>query len=146
MKLAVIGAGSTYTPELVDDRIDSAGGLDVFLLASGASDGHVAFLPPGSPLGGRTAVVRLADSTRRDNVRTYAAFGSVDAVPEHGVSVGLGTIAAAHSVRLVMHGADKREAAAKLRSLDRFDPSWPASVVHICDDAEIWLDREAAGE
>jgi hypothetical protein len=47
-------------------------------------------------------------------------------------------------VRLVLHGPDKREAAARVRSLGVFDPSWPASVVHACDDAEIWLDREAA--
>jgi glucosamine-6-phosphate deaminase len=131
-------------PQAFEDEIDAAGGVDLFLLASGASDGHVAFLPPGSPLDGRTAVVRLAESTRRDNLRTYPAFGSVDRVPKHGISVGLATIRAAHSVRLVMHGAEKREAAARLRSLDTFDPSWPASVVHLCDDAEIWLDREAA--
>ena len=127
-----------------DERIAAAGGIDVFLLASGASDGHVAFLPPGSPRDGRTSVVRLADSTRRDNLRTFPHFGSVDEVPAHGVSVGLATIADARSVRLVLHGADKRDAAAKVTSLRDFDPSWPASVVHVCRDAEIWLDREAA--
>jgi glucosamine-6-phosphate deaminase len=132
-------------PAAFDEAIEEAGGLDLFLLASGASDGHVAFLPPGSPLAGRTAVVRLAESTRRDNLETFPAFGSVDEVPEHGVSVGLATIAAARSVRLVLHGAEKREAAAKVRSLDGFDASWPVSVVHVCDDAEIWLDRKAAG-
>jgi glucosamine-6-phosphate deaminase len=128
-----------------DERIAAAGGIEIFLLASGLSDGHVAFLPPGSPLDGRTAVVRLAESTRRDNLRTFPAFDSIDDVPEHGVSVGLATIAAARSVRLVLHGADKRQAAAEVRSLKTFDPSWPASVVHVCQDAEIWIDREAAG-
>jgi glucosamine-6-phosphate deaminase len=131
-------------PRAYDERIEAAGGVDLFLLASGASDGHVAFLPPGSPLDGRTSVVRLAESTRRDNVATFPAFASAGEVPEHGVSVGLGTIAAARRVRLVLHGADKRKAAARVRELDRFDPSWPASVVHACRDAEIWLDRAAA--
>jgi glucosamine-6-phosphate deaminase len=131
-------------PAAYDERIAAAGGIDLFLLASGASDGHVAFLPPGSPLDGGTSVVRLAESTRRDNVATFPGFASADEVPEQGVSVGLGTIAAARRVRLVIHGADKREAAARVLALDRFDPLWPASVVHTCADAEIWLDEAAA--
>jgi glucosamine-6-phosphate deaminase len=132
-------------PAAYDERIVAAGGIDLFLLASGASDGHVAFLPPGSPLDGGTSVVPLAESTRRDNLATFPEFSSLDDVPEYGVSVGLGTIRAARSVRLVLHGADKREAAAKLLALEDYDPAWPASVVHVCADAEIWVDRAALG-
>lgn len=128
-----------------DERIAAGGGLDLFLLASGASDGHVAFLPPGSALDGRTSVVEIAETTRRDNVQTYPSFGSVESVPTHGVSVGLATIRESRSVRLVLHGTHKRAAAARVTSLDDFDASWPASVVHVCREAEIWLDREAAG-
>jgi glucosamine-6-phosphate deaminase len=131
-------------PAAYDRRIDRAGGIDLFLLASGASDGHVAFLPPGSRLDGRTAVVRLADTTRRDNLSTFPAFASLSDVPEYGVSVGLATIVAARSVRLVLYGVDKRRAAQKVRSVAAFAPHWPASVVHACSDAEIWLDRDAA--
>jgi glucosamine-6-phosphate deaminase len=124
-------------PAAYDERIDAAGGIDLFLLASGASDGHVAFLPPGSPLDGGTSVVRLAESTRRDNVATFPEFGSADEVPEHGVSVGLGTIAAARRLRLVLHGPDKREAVERVTALGSFDPEWPASVVHEHSDAQI---------
>lgn len=131
-------------PPAYDTGIATVGGIDLFLIASGASDGHVGFLPPGSPRGGRTAVVRLADSTRRDNLKTFPQFGSVEEVPDRGVSVGLATITDARRVRLVLHGPHKREAAARVRSLDMFDPAWPASIVHACDDAEIWLDRQAA--
>jgi glucosamine-6-phosphate deaminase len=130
-------------PAAYDERIAAAGGIDLFLLASGASDGHVAFVPPGSSRDGRTAVLALAESTRRDNLATFPQFASLDHVPSHGVSVGLGTIAAARAVRLVLHGAGKREAAARLLALESFDPAWPASIVHECDDAEIWVDREA---
>ena len=122
-----------------DERIEAAGGIDLFLLASGASDGHVAFLAPGSPLEGRTSVVRLAESTRRDNLATFPAFSSVDEVPEHGVSVGLATIRAARRLRLVLHGPHKREATERLLALDGFDPDWPASVVHAHPDARILL-------
>jgi glucosamine-6-phosphate deaminase len=128
-----------------DTRIAAAGGIDLFLLASGASDGHVAFVPPGSSSEGRTSVLELAESTRRDNLATFPDFASLDEVPTHGVSVGLGTIAAARSLRLVLHGAGKRHAAQRLRELDRFDPDWPASIVHEHPDAIVYLDREANG-
>jgi glucosamine-6-phosphate deaminase len=126
-----------------DERIEAAGGIDVFLLASGSSDGHVAFLPPGSPRDGRTSVVEIAATTRRDNLATFPEFRSLDEVPTHGLSVGLGTISAARSLRLVLHGEDKRRAARRLLALDRFDPSWPASVVHDHPDAVIYVDEEA---
>ncbi|HEY4412745.1 MAG TPA: 6-phosphogluconolactonase [Gaiellaceae bacterium] len=130
-------------PARYDDRIAAAGGIDLFLLASGASDGHVAFVPPGSGRDARTSVVALAETTRRDNLATFPDFASVDEVPTHGVSVGLGTIAGARALRLVLHGAGKRAATERLLALDSFDPSWPASIVHEHDDAEIWVDREA---
>lgn len=38
-------------PAAYDDRLRDAGGIDLFLLASGASDGHVAFNAAGSPGG-----------------------------------------------------------------------------------------------
>jgi glucosamine-6-phosphate deaminase len=143
-----LGAGEVWLPDVddpgaYDARIEDAGGVDLFLLASGASDGHVAFVPPGSPRGGRTSVIPLATSTRQDNVATFPDFDSLDDVPLQGVSVGLGTIADARRLRLVLHGAGKRAATARLLALDGFDSSWPASVVHDHPDAQVWIDKEA---
>jgi glucosamine-6-phosphate deaminase len=144
-----LGAGDVWLPDAddpdaYDARIADAGGVDLFLLASGASDGHIAFVPPGSPRDGRTSVIPLATSTRQDNLATFPEFGSLAEVPLQGVSVGLGTIGAARTLRLVLHGAGKRAATARLLALDGFDPSWPASLVHDHPDAEIWIDKEAA--
>jgi len=130
-------------PAAYDERIAAAGGIELFLLASGASDGHVAFLPPGSRRDGRTSVVELAPSTRRDNLATFPEFASIEEVPAHGVSVGLATITAARSVRLVLHGAGKLAAAERLLALEAFDASWPASIVHACADSAILLDEAA---
>jgi glucosamine-6-phosphate deaminase len=124
-------------PENYDERIAAAGGIDIFLLASGASDGHVAMLGPGAPRNGRTAVVELAETTRRDNLRTFPEFGSLDEVPKQGVSVGLQTIMDARTLRLVIHGGDKRDAIEHLLQLDGYDSRWPVSIVHEHDDAEI---------
>lgn len=126
-------------PAAYDDRIAAAGGIDVFLLASGASDGHVAMLGPGAPRDGRTSLVGLAETTRRDNLATFPEFDSIDDVPAHGVSVGLATIMDARSLRLVLHGPDKPAAARRLLSVDCFDPDWPVSVVHEHPDAQILM-------
>jgi glucosamine-6-phosphate deaminase len=130
-------------PEAYDRQIAAAGGIDLFLLASGATDGHVAFNPPGSPRDSRTRVVELAESTRRDNLATFPDFAGLDEVPTRGVSVGVATIAGARAARLVLLGAGKRSAARRLLALDDYDPAWPASIVHAIPDAEIWLDQEA---
>ncbi len=130
-------------PAAYDDRIAAAGGIHLFLLASGASDGHVALNGPGGGRDSRTRVVALADSTRRDNLATFPEFRSLDEVPCAGVTVGLASIADAHRQRLVLVGGGKRAAAERLLSLDRFDPRWPASIVHDCADAELWVDRDA---
>jgi glucosamine-6-phosphate deaminase len=130
-------------PAAYDERVAAAGGINLFLLASGASDGHVAFLPPGSPRSGGTSVVELAESTRRDNMTTFPEFESLDEVPTRGVTVGLRTIGSARALRLVLHGAGKRIATARLLALRKFDPAWPASIVHDHDDAEVWVDLEA---
>jgi glucosamine-6-phosphate deaminase len=143
-----LGAGDVWLPDADDPgahdaRIGDAGGVDLFLLASGASDGHVAFVPPGSLRDGRTSVIPLATTTRQDNLATFPEFESLADVPLQGVSVGLGTIGEARTLRLVLHGAGKRAATARLLALGGFDPSWPASLVHDHPDAEIWIDKEA---
>lgn len=133
-------------PAAYDARLAAAGGIDLFLLASGASDGHVAFNPPGTPADSPTRIVTLADTTRRDNLGTFPAFRTLDEVPRHGVSVGLGTIARlSRAVAMVLHGDHKRGAAARLLATDAFTPDWPASIVHECRNAALYLDARAAG-
>jgi glucosamine-6-phosphate deaminase len=134
-------------PAAYDEQLAAAGGIDLFLLASGASDGHVGFVGPDAPADGSTAVVALAESTRRDNLVTFPAFRSLEEVPRHGVSVGLGTVSRlSRAVRLVLHGADKAAATSRLLACEGFDPSWPASIVTVCKDAEIWVDEAALGQ
>jgi len=132
-------------PTDYEERLRAAGGVDVFLVASGASDGHVAFNPAGTSLAERTRVIRLSSSTRRDNLESFPDFGDLDEVPEFGVSVGLGTIVE-HSrrVALVMTGADKREAALRLRRCADFSSGWPASFIYRCRRPMILLDRLAS--
>src|SRR5262249_42577755 len=117
---AAASAGRRVTPDRLwvpdpadpgqfDTRIADIGGVEVFSIASGASDGRIAFNPAGTPPDTRTRVVALTEQPRRDNLATFPSFqGQLDRVPTHGVTVGIGTIRE-HSKRVVMvvHGADK---------------------------------------
>ena len=121
--------------------IVDAGGIDHFILASGSGDGHVAFNGPGSGRDSRTRVVELAEQTRRDNLRTFPSFAGLDAVPRHGVTVGIATIVEqSAAATLVIHGAEKRQALARILAVDDYDPTWPASVVHACRQATVLTD------
>ena len=117
----------------------------MFLLASGATDGHVAFNPPGTPLDSATRVEALAESTRRDNLGTFPEFGSLDAVPTHGVTVGLASVTRAKHAMMLLLGAQKRPALHRLLASGDFDPEWPATVVYRCDAPVLIVDEAAAG-
>jgi glucosamine-6-phosphate deaminase len=130
-------------PAAYDARIDAAGGIDFFLLASGASDGHVAFNPPGSARESRTRVIPLSDETRRDNLKTFPAFGTLDAVPRHGVSVGIDTIIRSRTAVMVAWGKGKRLTVARMRDAGEYEADWPATLIHECASAEILCDDAA---
>ena len=134
-------------PEAYDRRIQDAGGIDLFLLASGASDGHVAFNPPGSPAEGGSGIVRLAEETRRDNMETFPDFAAIAEVPRWGLTVGLGTIAGlSRAALMILHGGHKRQAVQRLLESRDFEPDWPATILHRCRHPEIHLDAAAAQE
>lgn len=133
-------------PQAYDARIAEAGGIDFFILASGASDGHVAFNPRGSTRDCRSRIVPLAEETRRDNMKTFPDFRSLDEVPRFGVTVGIDTIARqSKQAVMIVWGEGKRLAFQKLAAASDYDADWPASVVHICRAGEILADSQAAG-
>ena len=143
------GAGEVWFPDPADPtaydrRIAEAGGIDLFLLASGASDGHVAFNSTGSPRDSRTRIVPLSEETRRDNLQTSPSFGSLENVPRHGVSVGIATIAEAREAIMLLTGASKRLTLQRILAATAYDPAWPATVIHECAVREIVADAEAA--
>jgi glucosamine-6-phosphate deaminase len=145
------GAGEVWFPDPADPgayerRIADAGGIDLFLLASGASDGHVAFNSTGSRRDSRTRVVPLSEETRRDNLQTSPSFGTLENVPRHGVTVGIATITSAREAILALTGSSKRLTLQRILAARGYDPSWPATVIHECARREIFADAAAADE
>lgn len=133
-------------PAAYDEQIADAGGVDLFILASGASDGHVAFNPPGTPADAGTRIVELPDSTRTDNLATFPTFSGLDDVPRHGVTIGVGSIRdLSAETAMVLHGPDKQRAAARLCAAQRYEATWPATIVTDCRRPEILMDTAAAG-
>ena len=152
---AAAGHGRSVTPDRVlfpdpadpaayDRTLAALGGVDLFILASGDSDGHVAFNPPGSGLDSITRVIRLAESTRRDNLGTFPQFQRLEQVPEFGISVGVGTIrTVSRRAVLIATGPAKGLAVQRICGVDDYDPSWPSSVLICCSDASLYTDTAA---
>lgn len=133
-------------PPAYDEKLRTAG-VDLFLIASGATDGHVAFNPIGTTIDSGCRVIPLDARTRQDNLKTFPKFAELDEVPAYGVSVGLGTISRfSRRVILVIHGVHKQEAVRQLLGMTDFSPKWPASVIYRCQQPQILLDQAAAPE
>lgn len=86
--------------------IKAAGGVDLQILGLG-TDGHLGFNEPGSSLASRTRIKTLTEQTRQDNARF---FGSIEEVPHHVITQGLGTIMDAKHLVLIATGEQKAEA------------------------------------
>jgi glucosamine-6-phosphate deaminase len=135
-------------PEDYDAMIAGHGGIDLFILASGAGDGHVAFNPPGSGRDTGTRVVQLAEQTRQDNLGTFPSFGrEVDRVPRYGITVGVATIREqSRQVVMVAHGEAKAAAVRRLAEADSYRPEWPATILTECARPQLFVDQAAASE
>ena len=134
---------SVKKPNNYDKIIKSLGGIDIFLLASGSSDGHVAFNNAFSKINQRTHITKLSESTRRDNIKTFSNFKKINEVPKFGLTVGLKTISSlSKSAILVLSGIEKRQAFKKISSLKKFDKSWPASIIYSCRNKKIYIDKK----
>ncbi len=139
-----VHAPDPNAPQAYEALIERLGGIDVFLLASGQTDGHVAFNPQGTSLNETTRIIELAERTRRDNLATFPRFRDVSEVPAWGVSVGPGTIARhSRAAVMVLLGPGKGTALRRIASSRAYDRDWPASVVVACADAQIVADESA---
>lgn len=112
-----------------ESAIRAAGGIDLQILGIGRT-GHIGFNEPPAGPATRTRQVHLDDLTRRDNA---AFFGDVAKVPNHAITMGVGTILDCRRVVLLAWGENKADIVR--RSIeDAPSDDCPAS----------WLQRHAA--
>jgi glucosamine-6-phosphate deaminase len=124
-----------------EHAIKEVGGVDIQFLGVG-SNGHIGFNEPTSSLSSRTRIKTLAAKTLEDNARFFA---SIDDVPRHCLTQGLGTIMDARNVILVATGSGKAHAIAQIVE-GPITAMYPGSVLQLHQHATIVVDSEAAVE
>ncbi|MGN6327298.1 glucosamine-6-phosphate deaminase [Pseudolysinimonas sp.] len=119
--------------------IGAAGGVDLQILGIGAN-GHIGFNEPTSSFSSRTRIKTLSSRTREDNARF---FGTLDEVPSHCVTQGLGTIRDARELLLVAQGENKADAIAAAVE-GPLSSMVPASILQWHPHATVIVDEAAA--
>lgn len=122
-----------------DALLAAEGPVDIQVLGIG-TNGHVGFNEPTSSLASRVRVKTLSDQTRRDNARF---FPTLDDVPRHVITQGLGTIRAARHVVLLATGEHKAPAVAAAVE-GPLSARCPASVLQLHPRATVVVDEQAA--
>lgn len=130
------GAGERY-----ESDIRAAGGIDLQVLGIGRT-GHIGFNEPGSSFGSATRVKTLTQDTRRDNSRF---FGSIDEVPTHCLTQGIGTILRARHLVLFAFGQAKARAIAAAVEGPQTASS-PGSAIQLHPRVTVFVDEQAASE
>ncbi len=120
-------------------RIRDLGGVDIQILGIGAN-GHIGFNEPTSSFVSRTRIKTLAPQTRADNARF---FDSVDEVPTHCLTQGLGTIMDARELVLVAQGDAKATAIAGAVE-GPVSSMCPGSILQFHPQAYVIIDDAAA--
>lgn len=121
--------------------IRESGGIDLQILGIGR-EGHIGFNEPSSSLASRTRIKTLTETTRVDNADQ---FGSVEDVPRHVVTMGIGTILDSKACLLLAFGKEKAAAIAKAVE-GPVSAMVPASVLQMHEHATVLVDEDAAAE
>jgi glucosamine-6-phosphate deaminase len=122
-----------------EDRILAAGGIDVQLLGLGRN-GHIGFNEPTGSLRSRTWIKILSEQTLKDNSEV---FGSLEAMPKHAITMGIGTILDARRCLLLAFGP------AKVRAVEHMvegplSAICPGSALQLHPRATVILDENSA--
>lgn len=139
-----VPSGNSLDPEQAaaeyNRLLEQAGQIDLQLLGLG-HNGHIGFNEPAEELTGPTHIVKLEERTRQANARY---FPSIDEVPTHAITMGIGTILQAKQILLMAKGADKAEVVARaLRG--PITTKCPASLLQTHPNVVVVLDQAAGG-
>src|SRR5213595_1973853 len=124
-----------------EDSMRALGGVDLQILGVG-TDGHIGFNEPGSSLASRTRIKTLTRQTREDNARF---FDSLDEVPRHVITQGIGTILEARHLVLLATGEGKADAVAATVE-GPVASVVPASALQLHPHATVVVDEAAASK
>jgi len=124
-----------------EDKIRAVGGIDLQVLGIG-TDGHIGFNEPTSSLASRTRIKTLTRQTHADNARF---FGKDEAVPNHVITMGIGTIMETRQNILLAFGKHKARAVSEMVEGPVTSIN-PASILQMHPVVKVCLDEPAASE
>lgn len=114
--------------------------MDILVLGIG-NNGHIGFNEPDDAFCASTHVVELADDTICANARF---FERIEDVPRHAITMGMAGITQAREVVLIATGMAKAKAIGALLADDKIDPRLPCSILKVCQNATILIDKDLA--
>jgi glucosamine-6-phosphate deaminase len=118
--------------------LDAVKQIDLQILGLG-HNGHIGFNEPDQGLVGGTHIVELKEETRLANARY---FNSLDEVPTHAITMGIGTILKAKTILLVVRGSDKAKIVHEALT-GPITTENPASLLQTHPNLVVMLDSEA---
>lgn len=121
-----------------DNQIKSYGDIDIQVLGIG-NNGHIGFNEPDDELTIGTHITKLTEDTIKANSRF---FESIEQVPTHAITMGLGEIMKAKAILLLANGESKAEIISKLQA-GKIDTRIPASVLQMHPNVTVIVDRAA---
>lgn len=125
-----------------EKRIESAGGIDLFLGGVG-EDGHLAFNEPFSSMSSRTRIKTLTEDTILVNSRFFD--GDVNQVPKLALTVGVATVLSAQEVIVLAFGS-KKARAVKEGVEGAYSHQWTITGLQTHRHGILVTDEAAAGE
>ena len=125
-----------------EKRIESAGGIDLFLGGVG-EDGHLAFNEPFSSMSSRTRIKTLTEDTILVNSRFFD--GDVNKVPKLALTVGVATVLSAQEVIVLAFGS-KKARAVKEGVEGAYSHQWTITGLQTHRHGILVTDEAAAGE
>jgi glucosamine-6-phosphate deaminase len=136
--ISSLAAEAEASVQAHQQRIESAGGLDVIVLGLG-QNGHLGFNEPGSAENSTARVLALDRISIEANRKWFGG----DYAPSQGATVGMQTILAARRVLLMAYGPHKRDAVSGMLEGPRTERC-PASLLQGHHAVYIFLDDTAA--
>lgn len=127
--------------EEYEKQIAAAGGLKLAVIGLGPN-GHVAFNEPGSGPETRTRVVDLTKESRDQNSAYYEGAE----IPEHAITMGIGTILDADEIVMIVSGESKAGIVGEMVNgpmTNDLPGSW---IGEAGERAELIVDKAAASE
>ena len=122
-----------------ESKIRELGGIDIQILGIGRT-GHIGFNEPGSSKSSTTRLITLDRVTRADAAGDF--FGEEN-VPRRAITMGVGTILAAHQIVILAFGEHKAEIVAQAVE-GEVSSNVSASFLQEHPRAQFVLDRAAA--